>query len=266
MTNSLGEYSFYDIPADEYEIFIYANHFSSEITTVNVEAGANTMDFELQATDAISFEDGQFPADYEFSFSGNADWFVTGENAYDGIYSVRSGVIGNNATSSMLLTMELVNDGSLSFWKKVSSENNYDYLYFYINDILRGTWEGDINWSLQTYDLDAGTHTFKWEYDKDNSVSGGTDCAWIDVIEIEGLPEIETTLGDVDNNTFIEAFDASLVLRYALDINPGASAPLPWQNWRYLSADVDSNGFIGAYDAALIIQHYLNIIEQFPAE
>ena len=266
MTNSLGEYFFYDIPAGEYDIFAYANRYASQITNINVLPGTNNFYFNLTPSPAISFEDGQFPTDFDFSFSGNADWFITDDNAYDGITSARSGAIGNNSTSSMLLTINLESEGSISFRKKVSSEENYDYLYFYIDNSLQGTWEGDNDWSYETYDLNAGNHILKWEYDKDNAVSGGADCAWIDVIEIEGLPEIESTRGDVDNNSFIEAFDASLVLRYAVDMNPGTAAPLPWQNWRYLSADVDENGMIQAYDASLILQLFLGIIEQFPEE
>ena len=31
--------------------------------------------------------------------------------------------------------------------------------------------------------MTAGTHTFKWSYKKDSSVSSGSDCAWIDDIQ-----------------------------------------------------------------------------------
>ena len=37
-------------------------------------------------------------------------------------------------------------------------------------------------WSRAQYAVTAGTHTFKWQYHKDTSVSSGSDCAWIDFV------------------------------------------------------------------------------------
>ncbi|MCD6176322.1 MAG: T9SS type A sorting domain-containing protein, partial [Candidatus Cloacimonetes bacterium] len=73
-------------------------------------------------------------------------------------------------------------NGEISFWKKVSSELNYDYLKFFIDEILQEQWSGEVDWSESIFFVNAGFHTFKWEYFKDNSVFGGNDCAWIDYI------------------------------------------------------------------------------------
>jgi hypothetical protein len=266
MTNGSGEYSLSDIPAGEYELLIYAGGYISRQESITIDPGNNMADYTLSPTDAISFEAGVFSQEFDFSFTGNADWFITDTDHNNGIYSARSGVISDYQITTMLLTVDLVADGNISFWKKVSSENNYDFLYFYTNNVRVGSWSGSVNWSQQTYNLAAGTNILKWEYDKDYSESGGSDCAWIDDILITGLPETGLVFGDVDNNGFIEAYDASLIQRYSLEMNPGPAAPLPWQNWRVLRADVDANGYIEAYDAALILQYYVGIIEQFPAE
>ena len=71
--------------------------------------------------------------------------------------------------------------------------------------------------------------------------------------------------GDVDNNTLVESFDASLVLQYFCLIEP-QGAPLPWEDWRQTIADVDGNAAIEAYDASLILMYSVDLIDVFPVE
>jgi hypothetical protein len=44
--------------------------------------------------------------------------------------------------------------------------------------------------------------------------------------------------GDVDNNTLVESFDASLVLQYFCLMEP-QGVPLPWEDWRQTISDMD---------------------------
>ena len=37
-----------------------------------------------------------------------------------------------------------------------------------------------------SYDVPAGQHTLRWEYDKDISVSSGSDTVWVDNITTVG--------------------------------------------------------------------------------
>ena len=127
------------------------------------------------------FETGDFSS-YSWDFSGNANWTVTNQNPYEGIYSAKSGVIGDNQVSSIFLTADVSTNGEISFWYKVSSEDSYDYLRFYIDNNALDGWSGTVAWSQATYPVTSGTHTFKWEYSKDYSVSSGDDCAWVDFI------------------------------------------------------------------------------------
>ncbi|PID29649.1 MAG: hypothetical protein CSB55_01580 [Candidatus Cloacimonadota bacterium] len=70
--------------------------------------------------------------------------------------------------------------------------------------------------------------------------------------------------GDIDQNNEIQAFDASLVLRYAVGFDPLPEIdPLPWEDWRQESADVSGNGEVTAYDASLILQYVAGIINDF---
>jgi hypothetical protein len=47
---------------------------------------------------------------------------------------------------------------------------------------MQEEWAGAFGWAQVSYPVSAGTHAFKWEYSKDETVSSGQDCAWIDYI------------------------------------------------------------------------------------
>ncbi|MCF7912224.1 MAG: T9SS type A sorting domain-containing protein [Candidatus Cloacimonetes bacterium] len=68
------------------------------------------------------------------------------------------------------------------------------------------------------------------------------------------------TYGDVDSNGVIDAYDASLVLMFAV------SMPTPVDPFPEDLGDVDGNGYVEAYDAALILQYVVGIINEFPVE
>ena len=144
------------------------------------------------------FETGDF-SQFEWEFGGNADWLISDQNPYEGVYSAQSGDIGDNQTSSLFVSYEVYSPEDISFWLRVSSEGNYDYLRFFVDNIEMGSWAGEVAWQQATFSVTAGFHTFKWEYDKDYSVSTGADACWIDLIsfppaEIEALFIADTTI------------------------------------------------------------------------
>jgi uncharacterized protein (TIGR02145 family) len=78
---------------------------------------------------------------------------------------------------------------------------------------------------------------------------------------------IPLTYGDVDDNTFIRAYDAALVLQYSVGLDPlPIMDPLPWELWRLKTADVDGVTGITAMDASYILQYSAKIINTFPVE
>jgi len=120
---------------------------------------------------------------------GNFPWSFTGGNwntvpgGYMSDFAARNAAIGHNQSTSMSITMSNPADGIVSFWKKLSTEENHDYLKFYINGMLKNQWSGiDENWQQISYMVAAGTNTYRWEYSKDNSVSGGSDMVLIDEV------------------------------------------------------------------------------------
>lgn len=127
------------------------------------------------------FETGDFSS-YGWEFSGNADWTIDQSNPYEGVYSAKSGNIGDEQTSNLEVTLNVTADDEISFFRKVSSESGYDYLRFYIDGSQQDEWSGEQGWEEFTYPVSVGEHTFKWEYYKDYTVSSGSDCGWIDFI------------------------------------------------------------------------------------
>ncbi|KQC08498.1 MAG: hypothetical protein APR54_04605 [Candidatus Cloacimonas sp. SDB] len=127
-----------------------------------------------------SFETGDFSA-YNWQFEGNSNWTID-TDGYDGVFCARSGNIGSNQTTSLVLPLEILVTSDIRFWKKVSTEANYDYFTFYIDDILQNNWSGEVDWSEETYTIPSGHHVLKWEFAKDGYVDEGQDCAWLDFV------------------------------------------------------------------------------------
>jgi len=126
------------------------------------------------------FETGDFTAFDWHSVSPIYAWEVVRENPYDGVYCARSSAIQDGETSSLFINILVGTESVISFYYKVSSENNYDKLHFYIDGSEKNNWSGEIPWTQASYALTPGTHELRWEYSKDVSVSSGNDCAWID--------------------------------------------------------------------------------------
>ena len=126
-----------------------------------------------------TFETGDFSA-FAWETLGGAYWFVDSSTANTGTYSARSGGIGNGHLTTLQTQMVVVEDGQISFYVKICSEANKDKLTFYIDNTAMDVWSGEEDWSYKSFPVTAGTHKFKWIYQKDGSGSYGSDCCWID--------------------------------------------------------------------------------------
>ena len=118
---------------------------------------------------------------------GDSNWSVSTSEAHLGLYSAQAGSIGDDQFTSLILEGDFP-EGQISFWRKVSSEDGYDCLRFYIDGMLVGEWSGDENWDQIFSAVTGGWHTFEWRYEKDGSVSRGDDTAWVDDVVLGLLP------------------------------------------------------------------------------
>ncbi len=118
--------------------------------------------------------------------SDGTGWFATDEGAWRGNYCARSGLIEDGKSSRLSLTLDLtgVEVNAVGFARRVSSEPDYDWLRFYIDDSLIEQWSGLQEWKYVTYPVTPGVREFKWEYVKDEAFQGYDDAAWIDDFEL----------------------------------------------------------------------------------
>jgi hypothetical protein len=127
--------------------------------------------------------------------------------------------------------------------------------------------------NLQMNRVNEVTYTYEYTVPKASGevivkLGNGTDL-WgnvVDSVPLSGgaFSIIEFTPGDVDDDGRILAYDAALTLQYSVGIDPLPLVdPLPWENWRVLTANVDDIGDVTANDAALILQYSAGLINTF---
>ncbi|MCB0514944.1 MAG: C25 family cysteine peptidase [Chitinophagales bacterium] len=135
------------------------------------------------------FESGDFTSFNWTSVSNATPWVIDNNQYYEGTNSSRSGVIPDNASSTLEIVREAMYDDEISFFKRVSSEQGWDFLYFYIDGQKVGEWSGEVDWSEETYPVSAGMHNYRWVYQKDNIYDDGEDAAWVDFVVLPPSPD-----------------------------------------------------------------------------
>jgi len=189
---------------------------------------------------------------FDWQTGGMANWFITDQNPYEGIYCAQSGDIDDNQQSWISLQYDVYFQDTLSFWLKVSSEANYDYLRFYIDNTEFDSWSGEIGWQKVSFVVPEGTHIFKWEYDKDYSVSSGADAAWIDYIV---FPPMEIAAGFTASTT-------QSCINETVDFTDLSVGPITTWNWTFEGGQPPTSTLqnptvmyanVGMFDVELIV-------------
>ncbi|MFN6169315.1 MAG: Calx-beta domain-containing protein [Burkholderiales bacterium] len=142
-------------------------------------------------------EQGVFPPNCVLPTTGwsippgaTAGWQVATDSASEGICSLKSAPIGDNAKAQIAFTGNFV-AGNVTFDRRVSSESTYDCLQFLIDGVAQNIGSncsganlvgasGDVPWGSVSLPVTAGTHTLTWSYVKDENTIEGLDAAWID--------------------------------------------------------------------------------------
>jgi endo-1,4-beta-xylanase len=133
-----------------------------------------------ESKDLEDFETGDFTT-FDWRRYDDENWTVTSEEKNSGRYSARSGSIGDEESSALSIRLDCIS-GDISFYRKVSSERDCDYLEFYIDGARQEIWSGEKDWAQVSFPVEEGTRNFEWIYSKDSSISRGSDTAWIDDI------------------------------------------------------------------------------------
>jgi len=196
---------------------------------INIGIGLIIENWETGTTD-------QFP----WGFTGDANWFIDNTTVHEGNYALKSGNITHDQISTFRLIGTVATSGTISFFKKVSSENNYDFLRFYIDSIKVGEWAGEVEWSESTFNISSGLHSFEWKYEKDVNTNDGDDAAWVDYIVFPAIdfssPEMQLSVSSIEKTMAPEEIDTDTIyvsniggglLTYTATIDNASISPTP---------------------------------------
>lgn len=231
-------------------------------------------------TYAMSFSIGLIIEDWEtgnmeqfdWETGGDNDWTISTQNPYEGTYCVKSGPIADQSSTHLSITIDVLANGEIGFFKKVSSESSYDFLMFYIDNSLMDQWSGDVSWSESTYPVTAGTHTFMWVYEKDYAVSGGSDCAWLDYISLPSgassalAASFTADQTDICEGTTVSFTDGSTgnVLEWEWEFEGGSPAASTFENptvayFESGSFDVTLTVSDGTTNSSVTFENYIEV-------
>jgi len=125
-----------------------------------------------------------------WSSSGNVypnGWTAQTNITHDGNWAAQSGAIWHNQTNSLQTTISGVTN--VSFWWKVSSQANGDFLEFLTNGVLAKRISGEVDWQSNYFKLPATANVLEWRYVKDAGFIAGSDCGWVDQVSFN--PNLE---------------------------------------------------------------------------
>lgn len=230
------------------------------IATVNYTITAGAYTFTKTYTLRMNIEVDDFETNsltlYPWTTSGSANWFVTNQDPYEGNYCSESGDINDNETSVLEIFANVQTPDTLSFYYKVSSEQYFDFLEFYMDGTKKDEWSGVIPWSRKAYYVPtAGIHNFKWVYMKDYIISAYEDCAWIDEVMFPPLSSptgIQENTFSTDVTVYPNPMQEVSFIRYMLTQNTNVSVQvLDMQGKTVLTLKQNENQQQGEYTIGL---------------
>ena len=172
------------------------------------------------------------PQTWSWVGGGQGLWFTQTNTIRQHPHALQSGPITHDQES--WLAASVAGPGTLSFWWRVSSEANYDFLTLYKNGQFIQQISGNTTWLPVTLTLEPGTHSLVWVYAKDEIVTAGQDTAWLADFTYTGNP-------DRDADGLPDAWE---ILHFGSPT--GATPHLDtdsdgWTNWEEYIADTNPN-------------------------
>jgi len=136
------------------------------------------------------FENVTFPPP-GWTTGGSANWYRDTSVFREGSASAASGAIGDSLSTYLRYPITVSASSLLKFSWKVSSEQDWDFLLFCLdNDACTRTSgytqriSGEVSFEEVSIPLSAGTHSLRWVYAKDSSWADGNDAGWIDNVKV----------------------------------------------------------------------------------
>jgi len=153
------------------------------------------------------FENG-LTEEFNWDQLTTSEWFLTDLSPYEGDTCLQSGLITDAGKTQLSMTVNVLEAGMIAFARRVSSEEGWDFLRFFINGFQVDEWSGELPWAeVSEYVIQGGMTEFMWSYEKDEVYSNGADAAWIDniILPLLVIPE-DTVSGNRDPALSAEQF------------------------------------------------------------
>jgi hypothetical protein len=204
------------------------------------------------------------PAGWVKPAAATAGWVAVAETVGSGPCSLKSSPIPDFGKAQIELT-SVFEAGTISFARRVSSESTYDCLKFFIDGAEQNVGaqcanngglgvSGNATWDTVEIPITAGLHTIRWSYEKDVTVSSGSDAAWIDNVVLPpnarppGAPLLDFVSRDTEGNASFSASPptdngGSPIVEYILQWRQQSSGTIEGQqSYFFLPATLNISG------------------------
>ena len=162
----------------------------------------------------------------EATFPDDQPWVGQTVTSFDGVDAAQSVAIGDGENSSFSVSVIPTGTPIVSFYWKVSSEFNGDFLSFYIDGALQESIAGEVDFTFASFPLTADLpNELTWTYSKNSVLSAGADTAWVDMITIAAQDNPDFTLLGLTSDTGTFVAGEAVLNVTATGANIGESLP-----------------------------------------
>ncbi len=273
ITDANGEFSFDGVAKGTFTVTAAADGFGLTTREIDLNYVNNQQLFLYQA---YLYDDMESTTNY-WDFTGS--WGYTSSSFYSPTQSITDSPNGqyNNYTNSYCNFSETVDlsdatSASFSFYAKVATEPDYDFVYLRVygedgSYVTFDSFTGNVDWDYYEYNLSdyigQSNVSMQFYFSSDTYVTD--DGFYFDDFKIFRDQDLNITYGDVDESGTLTEDDALYIMQYAAGLDPLESIdPRPWEDFRAVTADVDGNGLVKSCDAALLQQYIDGTIDEFP--
>ena len=151
----------------------------------NVSGSKNPFDISLSGsgTTGLPLAQALDASGLTWTTGGDANWMGQGVSTHDGVSAAQSGSVADGQETWLQTTV--TGPGTLSFWWKVDSLQDFDYLNFQMDGVMQFFISGSVAWEQRTVPIATGSHTLRWAYTKDVGAAGA-DAGWVDQVQMAG--------------------------------------------------------------------------------
>ena len=203
----------------------------SSTTTAEVRISNLTLNLEVVHSITETFESSILT----IPFTG--DWVRTTTLPQVGSYCYRSATISHNQSSKTSFKITAPSGGTLEFYYRTDSEQNYDKLMVKAGStiIVNGVSGTNGAWTKITHTLPTGTTEIEFTYKKDGSTSAGTDAAYIDQVAVTGA-NVSVSAGSSGSAPGTATISVASKTTSSVTLNLSASGATSFNVYRSTSA------------------------------